>query len=103
MERSGEDSNSILGNSTGSFPRPCRMTGNPEVMPPGLVPRNVSALSEARFQEKRHGSTVLRRAFDKAVRRKRPLGAADAGRMQIHLREGAGSRCPQAGQQGTPT
>jgi len=33
-------------------------------------------------------STVLRRAFDKAVRRKPPVVAADAGLMQIPLREG---------------
>jgi hypothetical protein len=32
--------------------------------------KNVSALSEARFQKNVHVSTVLRRAFDKAVRRK---------------------------------
>src|SRR6266478_7655962 len=46
MERIGEDSNSILGNSTGSFPRPCRMTGNPKVMSPGLVPRNALVLNK---------------------------------------------------------
>src|SRR5258708_36536922 len=47
MERIGEDSNSILGNSTGSFPRPCRMTGYAEVtelLPVcGLYSRNVPA------------------------------------------------------------
>ncbi len=32
-------------------------------------------------------SGVLRRAFDKAVRRKPPAVAADAGPMQIQLRE----------------
>ena len=35
-------------------------------------------------------STVLWRAFDKAVRRKPPVFAADAGPMQIQLREGEG-------------
>ena len=34
-------------------------------------------------------STMLRRAFDKAVRRKPPVVAADAGPMQIRLWEGA--------------
>ena len=34
-------------------------------------------------------SGVLRRAFDKAVRRKPPAVAADAGPMQIQLREGS--------------
>jgi len=31
-ERNGEDSNSILGNSTGSFPCPCRMTRNSDAV-----------------------------------------------------------------------
>ena len=44
---------------------------------------DVSALSEARFEKKAHASTVLGRAFDKAVRRKPPVVAADAGLMQI--------------------
>jgi hypothetical protein len=38
-------------------------------------------------------STVLRRAFDKAVRRKPPVVAADAGPMQIQWGEGEVSRC----------
>jgi hypothetical protein len=46
--------------------------------------------------------TVLRRAFDKAVRRKPPVVAADAGPMQIQLREGAVSRCAEAVRQSTP-
>ena len=62
---------------------------------------NVSALSEARFQKKVHASTVLRRAFDKAVRRKPPVVAADAGPMQIQLWEGAVSRCPESVRQST--
>jgi hypothetical protein len=62
---------------------------------------DVSALSEARFQKKVHASTVLRRAFDKAVRRKPPVVAADAGPMQIQLREGEVSRCAEAVQQST--
>ncbi len=40
---------------------------------------NVSALSEARFQEELRTGTMVRRAFDKAVRRKPPVVAADAG------------------------
>jgi hypothetical protein len=40
-------------------------------------------------------STVLRRAFDKAVRRKPPVVAADAGLMQIQWWEGAVSRCAE--------
>src|ERR1700731_1066368 len=43
------------------------------------VPINVSALSEARFQEKVCTSTVLRRAFDKAVRRKPARGCGGRG------------------------
>ena len=38
-------------------------------------------------------STVLRRAFDKAVRRKPPAVAADAGLMQIQLWEGSVPSC----------
>ena len=38
-------------------------------------------------------SRVLRRAFDKAVRRKPPAFAADAGAMHIEWGEGAVSRC----------
>ena len=53
-----------------------------------LRANDVSALSEARFQEKVCTSTVLLRAFDKAVRRKPPVVAADAGLMQIQWREG---------------
>jgi hypothetical protein len=62
---------------------------------------DVSALSEARFQEEVCTSTVLRRAFDKAVRRKPPVVAADAGLMQIQLREGAVSRCAEVVRQST--
>ena len=40
-------------------------------------------------------STVLRRAFDKAVRRKPPVVAAEAGLMQIQLRAGAVWRCAE--------
>jgi hypothetical protein len=58
-------------------------------------------LSEARFRKTVHASTVLRRAFDKAVRRKPPVVAADAGLMQIELREGAVSRCTGAVRQCT--
>jgi hypothetical protein len=46
-------------------------------------------------------STVLRRAFDKAVRRKPPVVAADAGLMQIQLREGVVYRCAGALRQST--
>ena len=56
----------------------------------------VSALSEARFHRSVGGSAVLWRAFDKAVRRKPPVVAADAGPMQIQLWEGAVSRCTGA-------
>src|SRR5712692_2798713 len=66
-----------------------------------LIPVDVSALSEARFQEELRSSTVLRRAFDKAVRRKPPVVAADAGPMQIQLMEGAASRCAEAVRQST--
>ena len=45
--------------------------------------------------------TVLRRAFDKAVRRKSPEVAADAGLMQIQLREGAVSRRTEVVRQST--
>ena len=45
---------------------------------------------------------MLRRAFDKAVRRKPPVVAADAGLMQIQLREGAVSRCAEVVRQSTP-
>jgi hypothetical protein len=65
------------------------------------IPINVSALSEARFQEEVCTSWVLRRAFDKAVRRKPPVVAADAGLMQIQLKEGAVSRCAEVVQQRT--
>jgi hypothetical protein len=41
------------------------------------------------------------RAFDKAVRRKPPVVAADAGPMEIQLWEGAVSRCAEAVQQST--
>ena len=44
-------------------------------------------------------STVLRRAFDKAVRRKPPAVAVDAGLMQIQLREGVVWRFAGAVQQ----
>jgi hypothetical protein len=40
------------------------------------------------FRKKVCTGTVLRRAFDKAVRRKPPVVAADAGLMQIQLMEG---------------
>ena len=55
---------------------------------------NASALSDARFDEEvGHGAL---RAFDKAVRRKPPVVAADAGPMQIQLREGAVLRCAES-------
>ena len=41
-------------------------------------------------------STVLRRAFDKAVRTKPPVFAVDAGPMQIQWWEGAVSNCAGA-------
>jgi hypothetical protein len=66
-----------------------------------LLPSHVSALSEARFQKEVHASTVLRRAFDKAVRRKPPVVAADAVPMQIQLWEGEVSRCAEAVRQST--
>ena len=70
-------------------------------VPARLWAYHVSALSEARFQKKVHASTVLRRAFDKAVRRKPPVVAADAVPMQIQLGEGAVSRCTGAVRQST--
>ena len=41
------------------------------------------------------------RAFDKAVRTKPPVVAADAGPIQIQLREGEVSRCAEAVRLGT--
>jgi hypothetical protein len=70
-------------------------------VPARLWAYHVSGLSEARFQKKVHASTVLRRAFDKAVRRKPPVVAADAVPMQIQLGEGAVSRCTGAVRQST--
>jgi hypothetical protein len=46
-------------------------------------------------------STVVRRAFDKAVRRKPPVVAADAGLMQIQLREGVVWTCAEVVRQST--
>jgi hypothetical protein len=66
-----------------------------------LLADDVSALSEARFQEELRTSTMVRRAFDKAVRRKPPVVAADAGPMGIQLREGEVSRCAEAVRQST--
>jgi hypothetical protein len=68
---------------------------------PRLRTGDVSALSEARFQEEVCTSAMLWRAFDKAVRRKPPVVAADADLMQIQLREGAVSRCVEAVRQST--
>jgi hypothetical protein len=62
---------------------------------------DVSALSEARFQEELRRGTMVWRAFDKAVRREPPVVAADAGLMEIQLREGAVSRCAEAVRQST--
>ena len=45
------------------------------------------------FRQKVGTSTVLRRAFDKAVRTKPPVIAADAGPMGIECGEDALSRC----------
>ena len=67
----------------------------------GLRPDDVSALSEARFQEEVCTSAVLGRAFDKAVRRKLPVVVANAGLMQIQLREGAVSRSAEVVRQRT--
>jgi hypothetical protein len=53
------------------------------------------------FRKKVHVSKVLRRAFDKAVRRKPPVVAVDAGPMQIQLRVGEVSRCAEAVRQST--
>ena len=61
-------------------------------------PSDVSALS---FRKKVRVSTSFWRAFDKAVRRKPPVVAADAGPMEIQLWEGAVSRCGEAVQQST--
>jgi len=62
---------------------------------------NVSALSEARFREEVQVSRAFGRAFDKAVRRKRPAVAADAGPMQIQWWEGGVWRCAGAVRQST--
>ena len=62
---------------------------------------DVSALSEARFQEELRTITKVQRAFDKAVRRKPPVIAVDAGPMEIQLREGAVWRCAEAVRQST--
>ena len=44
---------------------------------------------------------MVRRAFDKAVRRKPLAVVADAGPMEIQLREGAVSGCAEAVRQST--
>src|ERR1700693_5152046 len=53
------------------------------------------------FRKKVCTGAVLRRAFDKAVRRKPPVVAADAGLMQIQLWEDSVSRCAEAVRQST--
>src|SRR5437879_1350268 len=53
------------------------------------------------FRKTVRASTVLRRAFDKAVRRKPPVVAADAGPMEIELRKVAVSRSAEAVRQST--
>jgi hypothetical protein len=53
------------------------------------------------FRKKVCTSTVLRRVFDKAVRRKPPVVAADAGLMQIQLREGVVWTCAEVVRQST--
>jgi len=63
----------------------------------GVKSRLTLALYRRRaFRRKVYTSTVFRRAFDKAVRRKPPVVGADAGLMQIQLREGAVWRCAGA-------
>src|SRR5712664_482954 len=59
-----------------------------------LFPSDVRASSEERFHRRVGRSKVVWRAFDKAVRTKPPAVAADAGLMEIQLREGTVSRCP---------
>ena len=67
----------------------------------GLCPDPARDLSDARFsRSSRRGHGALR-AFDKSVRGKPPVVAADAGLMQIQLREGEVSRCAEAVQQST--
>ena len=66
-----------------------------------LFSSDVSALSDARFQEELCPGTMVWRAFDKAVRRKPPVVAADAGPMEIQLREGAVWRCAETVRQST--
>jgi hypothetical protein len=44
----------------------------------------LAVLSEASFQEELRTGTMVWRAFDKAVRRKPPMVAADKGPMQIN-------------------
>ena len=58
------------------------------------VPINVSALPDARSARNERGRGVLR-AFGKAVSTWPPVGAVDAGPMQIQLREGVGLRCAE--------
>ena len=53
------------------------------------------------FSKKVCMSAVLLRAFDKAVRRKPPVVAADAGLMQIQLWEDSVSRRAEAVRQST--
>ena len=55
---------------------------------------NVSALPDARSARSERGRGVLR-AFGKAVSTWPPVGAVDAGPMQIQLREGVGLRCAE--------
>jgi hypothetical protein len=61
----------------------------PDVSLFSLRTDDVRALSEARFGGEVQVGRAFRRAFDKAVRTKPPVVAADAGPMQIQWREGA--------------
>jgi hypothetical protein len=53
------------------------------------------------FSKKVCTSAMFWRAFDKAVRRKPHVIAADAGLMQIQLREGTVLKCAQGARQST--
>jgi hypothetical protein len=62
---------------------------------------NVSALSEARFQQRARQGKVFGALSIKPFEQSRPWFAADAGLMQIQGRDGAVSRCAEAVRQST--
>ena len=70
----------------------CRHEQNAAFIAGGIGRMTLALYWRRAFRKKVCTSAALWRAFDKAVRRKPPVVAADAGPMQIQLREGAVSR-----------